>query len=299
MKIGFIGLGRMGNNMVLNLLENNHKIVVNNRSPEPIKKLAKKGAIPAFNLKELFENLPKQKIIWLMIPAGKPVDDILKKITPFMKKGDIIIDGGNSFFKDSIKRYKKFKKNKIGYLDCGTSGGMEGARHGACMMIGGDKNVFEKVKILFKDMTVKNGYGYMGKAGSGHFVKGIHNAIEYGMMGALNEGFEAIKKQKKYFGTDLKEVSKVYDNGSIIEGRLSHWLFDAMGKPNYFNSISCQVPKGETENEMEFLEKMSYMPILHQARLMRVNSRKNKFCGRVISALRNEFGGHKVIKKNK
>jgi|SRR3989344_2214655 len=299
MKIGFIGLGRMGKNMVYNLLDHKHEIVVHNRSPDPIKEAAEKGALPAYTIEELFEKLKDQKtkIIWLMVTAGKPTDEFISKITPHLKKGDIIIEGGNSYFEDSIRRYEELKKKEISFLDCGTSGGIEGARHGACMMVGGDKDAFRKAEQIFKDSCVKDGYAYMGSTGAGHFVKMVHNGIEYGMMSAIAEGFEAIKKHKDRFGTDLKEVAKVYSHGSIIQGRLMSWLEDSYNTEGYLEAISCEVPKGETEDEMEKLEKLAYMPVLNNARMMRVESRQGKVCGTIISALRNQFGGHAVIKK--
>lgn len=297
MKIGFIGLGRMGMNMVLNLLDHKHIVVANNRSHKPIEKAAKAGAIPAYSLEEMISKLPSQKVVWLMVKSGKPVDDLITKLVPLMKKGDIIIDGGNSFYKDSQRRYKQLKKKNISFLDCGTSGGMEGAREGACMMVGGDKTVFKKVEPLFKDMCVKNGYGFMGNPGAGHFVKMVHNGIEYGMMSAINEGFLAIEKHKKTFETDLKTVSEVYANGSIIEGRLMGWLDDSFKKKKYLDEISCIVPKGETEEEMMALEKIAHMPVLKEARLTRVRTRSGKVCGKLIAAMRNQFGGHAVNKK--
>jgi len=297
-KIGFIGLGKMGSNMVLNLLDKKYKVVVYNRSPWPTKKIAKKQAIPTCSIKEFVQKLnTKPKIIWLMITAGKPVENTIKSLLPYLKKGDIIIDGGNSFYDYSIKRAKQLKKKGIYFLDVGVSGGIKGARHGACMMIGGDKKIFTKIEKIFKDMCVKDGYGYMGKSGAGHFVKGVHNGIEYGMMSALNEGMEAIRKQNKVFGTSLKEVAKVYNNGSIIESKITNWLQESFEKPHYLDEVSCQVPEGETEKEMKVLDKRFNMPILHQAHLMRLHSRKKGVCGQFISAIRHEFGGHAVKKK--
>jgi len=297
-QIGFIGLGRMGSNMVLNLIDKKYKVIAYNRSPEPTRKLAKKsGVIGSYSIEEFVKKLPKPKIIVIMVTAGKPVESIIKSLIPLLSRGDIIIDGGNSYYENSIKRYKILKKKGIHFLDVGVSGGLEGARHGASLMIGGDKKVFKRTEQLFKDLATKDGYGYMGSVGSGHFVKGIHNGIEYGMMGALNEGFEAIKSEEKKFGTDLKEVAKVYDNGSIIKGRLTHWLWDSFQKPKYLDEISCEVPRGETEKEMKILERKYKMQVLKAARLMRVHTRTKGVCGRVVSALRNEFGGHKFKKK--
>ena len=297
-KIGFIGVGRMGGNMVLNLLDKKYKVVVYNRSPKSTKKLAKKKNVTAsYDLQEFMKKTPRPRVIWVMIPAGKHVDIVIQKLLPYLSKNDIIIDGGNSYYEDSIRRYKMLKKKGINFLDVGVSGGLEGARHGASLMIGGNKNIFKKVEHLFRDLSVKNGYGYVGKSGAGHFVKGIHNGIEYGMMGALNEGFEAIEKSKGKFNLNKEEIAKVYANGSIIDGKLTKWLWESFQKPKYLDNISSEVPKGETEDEMKKFEKQFRMPILHQARLMRMHTRKGRFHGRIISALRNKFGGHKFKKK--
>jgi 6-phosphogluconate dehydrogenase len=300
LKIGFIGLGRMGLNMVYNLLDHGYKPVVLNRSLEPTRQAAKKGAIPAFSISELINKLPKQKIVWLMIPAGKPVDKTISNLLPYLKRGDIVIDGGNSYYLDSQKRYKQLKKKGISYIDCGTSGGQEGARKGACMMIGGDKKVYKKTESLYRDMTVKDGYGYMGTSGGGHFVKMIHNGIEYGMMGAIAEGLQTIDNYKKEFGTELGEAIKVYSHGSIISSSLMGWLENAWKQDNYLKKIQGKVPKGETEDEMNLLErhKKANMKILTQARLMRVKSRtKPSMAGKILASMRNQFGGHKVKKK--
>ena len=230
-----------------------------------------------------------------MVPAGKPVDMVLRSLVSLLKKGDIIIDGGNSYFKDSQKRHTALKKHGLNYMDCGTSGGIEGARHGACMMVGGEKEVFNKIEKLFKDMCVKDGYGYMGSCGAGHFVKMVHNGIEYGMMGAIAEGVQAVKDSS--FNPDLKEVIKVYAHGSIIESRLVSWLNDSFLTKGYLQGISGEVPKGETEEEMKKLVKMAEMKVLRQAILMRQKTRKRKsFAGKLIAAMRNQFGGHKVKK---
>ncbi|NQV09317.1 decarboxylating 6-phosphogluconate dehydrogenase [Candidatus Woesearchaeota archaeon] len=297
MKIGFIGLGRMGSNMVLNLISKKHKVVVYNRSPQPVKQMIKKGATRSYSIEELISKLPKQKIVWIMVLAGKPVDVMISKLVPYLKKGDIIIDGGNSFFKDSIRRYNNLKKKGIHFLDCGTSGGMEGARYGACMMVGGEKRIFKKTEALFRDMSTKNGYSYMGKSGAGHFVKMVHNGIEYGMMGAIAEGVQGINKYKKKFNIELKEVLKVYGHGSIVESRLVSWL-DKGYNSLMFKSISGKVPHGETENEMQKLEKLADMPVLHQSRLMRIKTRKKQsFAGKLLAIMRYQFGGHKVNNK--
>lgn len=299
MKLGFIGLGRMGSNMVLNLLDKGHDVIVHNRSPEPINELEKAGAVGAYTIDELFQKLDTApKIIWLMVTAGSAVDDMIGKLLSHLQAGDIIIDGGNSYFEDSIRRAEMLKRHEIYFLDCGTSGGIEGARHGACMMVGGAEHAFRIAEPLFRDMCVAYGYGHMGSSGSGHFVKMVHNGIEYGMMAAIAEGMSALKAHEKKFGFDLKTIAKVYAHGSIVESRLMSWLDDSFQDKAYLDAISGSVPMGETEAEMEKLESIAKMPILNQARLMRVKSRENpSFEAQLIAAMRNKFGGHKVNKK--
>lgn len=299
--IGFVGLGRMGNNMVLNLLDKKKKVVAYNRSPEKVKKIAKRGAIPSYSIEEMFSKLgDKNRIIWLMVPAGKPVDEILNEMRDFLKRGDIIIDGGNSYYKDSINRAKMLEKKGVYFLDVGTSGGISGARHGACMMVGGNKKSFEKIEPYVKAMCVKEGYGYMGKSGAGHFVKMVHNGIEYGMMGSIAEGIQTIENYSGELGVNLNEVVKVYSHGSIIESRLMSWLEEAWKEDPKLKKILGSVPIGETEKEMKKLEGhgKSSTKILKQARKMRVISRrKGSLSGKIISAMRNKFGGHKVNPK--
>lgn len=294
MKIGFIGLGRMGSNMVLNLIDNKYSVVVYNRSVDKVRKMERRGAIGSVDYADFFKKLGRgRRLIFIMVTAGKPVGLVLDSIRSFLKQGDIIIDSGNSYYEDSIIRAKKLKRKEIYFLDVGVSGGIEGARRGACMMIGGNKNVYLKGKKLFSDMCVKNGFGYMGKNGAGHFVKGIHNAIEYDILAAFNEGFGVLKKERKLFGLNLKEIAKVYNNGSIIEGRISGWVNDVLSSEKYMDELSCEVPPGGTEKEMGVLERKYGMRILKQARLMRRRSRIGDFCGKLIAGVRNKFGGHK------
>lgn len=295
-EIAIIGLGRMGSSLALNLIDKKIKVIAFNRSSNKTKALAKKGIIATFSYEELVSKFSsKPKIIWLMITSGKAVDDTINPLIPYLKKGDIIIDGGNSYYKDSIKRYNFLKKKGISFLDVGVSGGILGARNGACMMVGGDREIFKKIEPLIKAMCVKDGYGYIGKSGSGHFVKGIHNGIEYGMLASINEGFNAIES-KKEFKINVKEVSKIYNNGSIIEGKLMYYLFDFLNKED-INRISCESSFGETEEEMKKLSKEFKMPILKESIKIREKSRKKKTCTKYLSAIRNGFGGHKTLKK--
>lgn len=296
MNIGFIGLCRIGYNMVLNLLDHDHKVVVYNRSPDPVLKIQKFGAIPSYNIYELVSKLPKKKVIWIMVTSSA-VDKIINDLIPFLNKGDIIIDGGNSYFKDSINRFNKLKKLGVNFVDVGTSGGIDGARNGACLMIGGEKKIVDSIKPIFKSLSTKDGFSYTGNTGSGHFVKMVHNGIEYGMMASIAEGFEALNKHSKEFNLKLNDISKVYSHGSIVQSKLMSWLNKALVEDSNLKSVKGIVPEGETEFEMNNLTKLSYMPILERAILERVNSRKKEnFRSKIIAVLRNKFGSHKLNK---
>jgi 6-phosphogluconate dehydrogenase len=288
----------MGSNMVFNLLDHKHEVVVFNRTKEKMAEPVKAGAIPASSVSELVKLLPEKKVVWLMVNAGEALDQVISELTPLLKEGDIVIDGGNSYYKDSQKRYENFKKIGISYLDCGTSGGMSGARNGACLMIGGDRGSFEYIKDIFKDLALSEGFAYLGDSGAGHYVKMVHNGIEYGMMSALAEGFETIKNSN--LNIDLKEVAKVYSHGSIVESKLMGWLAEVYNEEGYLADISGEVPKGETEEEMKKLEESTNMPSLKSAIKVREQTRLTpSYTGKLISAMRNKFGGHKVNKEIK
>lgn len=295
-KIGFIGLGRMGSNMVFNLLDHKREVVVYNRTQEKMVDVVKAGAIPSASISEMVAVLPERKVIWLMVTAGEVLDQVLAELTPLLKEGDIVVDGGNSYYKDSQKRYEALKAVGISYMDCGTSGGMGGARYGACLMIGGDRSSFEYLKDIYKDLALADGFAYLGGSGSGHYVKMVHNGIEYGMMSALGEGFETIKNSG--LNIDLKAVVNVYSHGSIVESKLTSWLAEAYNEEGYLDAISGSVPKGETEDEMKKLDEASFMPSLTTAIKVREQSRVTpSYAGKLISAMRNKFGGHKVNKE--
>lgn len=299
MKIGFIGLGRMGFNMVLNLHSKNVGVVGYDRSPEPAKKIKKHGIEVAFSVEELIKKLPKQKIIWLMITAGKPVDLVIKQLLPYLKKDDIIIDGGNSFYKDSIRRYKFLKNKKIRFVDIGTSGGLQGARYGACLTIGGDKKIFKKIEWLCKAVAIKNGYAYVGSAGAGHFVKMVHNGIEYALLQAYGDGFELLFKGP-YKNIDLRKIAETWKNGSIIRSYLIELAENAFSKDKRLNKIEGVIGGGETGQWAVNTAKEFKVPAesIQLALKLRKKSRKKPtFAGKVVAALRNEFGGHEVVRK--
>ena len=300
-ELGLIGLGKMGKNMVLRLLERKWRVVVFDKEPKPGRELAKKGAIPADSLEDLVKELKPPRLIWLMVPAGKPVDETLFSrggLVSFLKKGDIVIDGGNSFFEDSIKRAKKLSQKGIEFLDIGVSGGPGGARKGACLMVGGKKRIFEKLKPLFRDLATKDGFQFLGSAGAGHFVKMVHNGIEYGMMQAIAEGFNLMKNSP--FQLDLKKIANLYNHGSVVQSRLVDWLekaFQAHGQE--LKVVSGSVSHtGEGEWTIKTARKWRIpVKVIEDSFRFRVESQKKpSYTGKILSALREQFGHHKVVK---
>ncbi|MBA4543002.1 decarboxylating 6-phosphogluconate dehydrogenase [Thermoactinomyces daqus] len=298
MKLGMIGLGKMGMNLVLNLLDHQHEVVVYDVNPEPRQKLAEKGAIAADSVQALIADLPSPRVVWLMVPAGEIVDTLLQDILPQLQQGDIVIDGGNSHYKDSLRRSKQCAEKGIHFMDVGTSGGMEGAREGGCFMIGGDKEAFAHIEPLFRDLAVKDGYLYTGESGSGHFLKMVHNGIEYGMMQAIGEGFEVLDKSQ--FNYDYEDVARVWAHGSVIRGWLMDLTQNAFSKDPRLEGIrGVMHASGEGQWTVETaLELKAAAPVIAMSLFMRYRSlEEDTFHGKVVAALRNEFGGHAVEKK--
>ena len=299
MKLGFIGLGRMGFNIVLNLKDHKVDVVAYNRSPEPTREIKKKKVDVAFSIDELMNKLPKQKIIWIMVTAGKPVDEVMEELLPYLNKNDIVIDGGNSFYKDSVKRYNYLKKKGINFVDIGTSGGLNGARHGACLTIGGDKNLFKKIEPICKAVSAKNGYAYVGQAGAGHFVKMIHNGIEYALLEAYGEGFELLQKGP-YKNLDLNKISATWKNGSIIKSYLIELAEEAFKKDPKLSKIEGTIGGGETgewtvKTAKDFNVDVGTIRLALDER--KKSKKKPRFAGRFVAALRHQFGGHEVVKR--
>lgn len=293
--IGFIGLGKMGYQMAFRLLEKGREVIAYDLASEPVKALAEAGARPADSLQKLVSALPSPQVNWLMVPKNQ-VDPILDELAPLLRTGDIVIDGGNSWYPNSIRRYHSLHNRGIHFLDVGISGGPLGARQGASLMIGGDQEIFEKMKPLFRDLAVPQGYAYVGGPGAGHYVKAVHNAIEYGMMAALAEGMRVLRNSP--LSIDLQEASRTYAHGSIIQGHLTELVSAVYKHPEFLDSLAGIVPPGETEAEMELLDLIVGMPILQAARQQRVSSRSRPtYEGKVIAALRSQFGGHAVIMK--
>lgn len=301
-ELGIIGLGKMGANMARRMMDQGWRVTGYNRTLEVAAAMAKEGLKPVTSLKELVKKLPAKKIVWLMVPAGKPVDEMLfgkEGLVHYLKKGDLVIDGGNSFYKDALPRSKKLARYGIRFLDCGTSGGPGGARDGACLMIGGKRQDFEAAENLFRDFALPGAYQFFEGAGAGHFVKMIHNGIEYGMMQAIAEGFAILKKAR--FKLDLTRVSDIYNHGSVIESRLIGWLQEAFAiYGEDLKAISGTVGhSGEGTWTVETAREMSLnAKVIKEALLFRHRSAKNPdYTGQVVSALRGQFGGHPVLKK--
>jgi 6-phosphogluconate dehydrogenase len=295
MQIGVVGLGKMGFNLSLNLHRNFFQVVAYDINEETRAKLAHQGVFTYNSLKEMTDAQTDRKVVWLMVPSGKIVDDTIASLTGFLRKGDIIIDGGNSHYKDSVRRFDALEAQGIDFLDCGTSGGVSGALNGVCAMVGGRKEVFDYCEPVFKSIAVPDGYLYTGEAGSGHFVKMIHNGIEYGMMQAIAEGFELMHHSEYKF--DNSAVAKLWNNGSVIRGWLMELMENAFSKDDSLSKIrGIMHSSGEGKWMLETaLEKSIATPVVALSLLMRYRSQQDDtFSGKVVAALRNEFGGHAV-----
>jgi 6-phosphogluconate dehydrogenase len=298
MEIGLIGLGKMGFNLAQNIFNHGHKIIAFDLSKELANAIGKKGIHSVDSLDSLTKSFVGRKVIWLMIPAGAPVDQTIEKLKPLLNAGDIIIDGGNSNYKDSIRRADELEKEKSHFLDCGTSGGTEGALRGVCAMIGGNADAFRYCEPLFKDIALPGGFLYCGPSGSGHFVKMVHNGIEYGMMQAIAEGFEVM--QKSSFNLNLKEVAGVWNHGSVVRSWLMELTENALSKdPNLDRIKGVMHSSGEGKWTLEHaLENQIATPVIALSVMMRYRSlQEDTFSGKIVAALRNEFGGHAVEKK--
>jgi 6-phosphogluconate dehydrogenase len=297
MKVGLVGLGKMGLNLGQNLMDHNHEVVAFDVNPNAVEEMKKYGAVGVSSYKELVESLETPRIIWIMVPHSV-VDLVIGEIMPHLNKDDIVIEAGNSYYKESIQRYNELKEIGVRFMDAGTSGGMEGARNGACYMIGGDPDAWEIVQPIFKDTAVENGFLYAGKAGSGHFLKMVHNGIEYAMMAAIGEGFEVLEKSE--FDFDYEKVARVWNNGSVIRSWLMELTENAFSKDAKLDEIKgIMHSSGEGKWTVETaLDLQTATPVIAMSLLMRYRSLENDtFTGKVVAALRNEFGGHAVVKK--
>ncbi len=295
----FIGLGRMGAAMVTQLVEKGFTVHGFDVSEEARNEIAAVGANVYSSIKEAIAAMPERKIVWLMVPS-KFVDDVLEEVTAEVTAGDIVIDGGNSFFKDTLRRNEELKAKEIHYVDCGTSGGLRGARHGASLMVGGDASIVHEIEEIFVALAMENGYARVGNTAAGHFVKMVHNGIEYGMMGAIAEGLSFIEDKESELGIDTKKVFGPYQHGSVITSSLVDWMAEAYLEEGYLDNIAGEVPRGETEEEMEYIIGEGKTPVLEASVKQRKDTRGNPSrIGTLLSAMRNKFGGHATIKKGK
>ncbi|PEC46751.1 6-phosphogluconate dehydrogenase (decarboxylating) [Priestia megaterium] len=297
MKVGLVGLGKMGINLGQNLLDQRHNVVAFDVNSNAVEQMKEYGASGVSSLQELVQSLETPRVVWLMVPHTV-VDSVISEVKPLLAEGDIVIEAGNSHYKESIRRYNELKENKIRFMDVGTSGGIEGARNGACYMIGGDREAWEIVEPIFRDTAVENGYLYAGEAGSGHFLKMVHNGIEYGMMAAIGEGFEVLEKSQ--FNYDYEKVARVWNNGSVIRSWLMELTENAFSKDAKLDDIKGVMnSSGEGKWTVETaLDLQTATPVIAMSLLMRYRSLEDDtFTGKVVSALRNEFGGHAVEKK--
>lgn len=291
-KIGLIGLGRMGHAIASRL--SNFQVFA---FDPKIKKLDLKNVTLVKNLKELTSQV---EILWLMVPAGQIVDDVIKELVPNLKKNSILVDGGNSNFQDSVRRYKELKTKNINFLDCGTSGGLQGKELGFSLMIGGDKEIFTKLELIFKAIAMPQGYAYMGSSGSGHFVKMVHNGIEYALLQSYAEGFNFLKNNPEYKNLDLGKISQVWNHGSIIRSWILQLAQNVFSKDQWFKNISGEIGENLTGRwTLEQAEKNKIkMPMLQKALEIREWSRETggDYSTKLVAMLRHEFGGHTVKK---
>lgn len=298
MQLAVIGLGKMGKNLVLNMLDHGHQVWVWNRSPEPVAETVAAGAMKLDDLSQLGDKLSPVRVVWLMLPAGEVTGSYIKQVAEYLQPEDIIIDGANSFYQDTLQRADWLADKGIELIDAGVSGGPAGARHGACVMVGGKQSVVEQVAELFQDISVEQGWGHVGDTGAGHFVKMVHNGIEYGMMQAIGEGFEVLKQSP--FELDLLQVAQIYNHGSVIQSRLIGWLVS--GYQQYgveLEQISGSVKhSGEGQWTVETAHRLGLeVPVIEAAFKFRLESdQRPSYTGQVVSVLRNQFGGHQVSK---
>lgn len=297
MKLGFVGLGKMGGKMVERLLNHGHEVVVYNLTSKEIDEAAAKGATPSISLKDLTGKLEGRKIVWLMVPAGKPVEENIAELLELLNPGDIIIDGGNSYWRETIERGKRVKEKGVIYLDCGTSGGVWGLQNGYCLMYGGEREAADYAEPIFKSLAPENGYLYCGESGAGHMVKMVHNGIEYGMMQAYAEGFEIMKKSP--YDVDLEKVSRVWMQGSVVRSWLLELIGNALEGNEALDDIRPYVAdSGEgrwtVQTAMDFDVPAH---VITSSLFTRFESREeSSYAMKLLAAMRNQFGGHEIKK---
>jgi 6-phosphogluconate dehydrogenase len=296
MHVGFIGLGRMGSNMVRRLLRDGHSIVAYNRSPERTREIAGEGAEPAFTIAELVAKLEPPRTAWIMVPAGAATEAQIAELMEHLEPGDTIVDGGNTNFHDDVRRHAELAKQGVRYVDAGVSGGIWGLQNGFCMMVGGDREAVEPLEPIFRSLAPENGYLHAGPPGAGHYVKMIHNGIEYGLMQAYAEGFEIMHASD--YPLDLAAIADLWNHGSVVRSWLLELAFDAFRKngPDLSNLKGWVADSGEGRwTVQEAIDRDVPAPVISLSLQSRFRSRQaDSYGARVLAALRNEFGGHAV-----
>jgi 6-phosphogluconate dehydrogenase len=300
MELGLIGLGKMGGYMAERLRLAGHKVVGFDFSAEAVNKLTESGSVGVNSLEDLVKNLSAPRAIWMMVPAGKPVDDTIATLEPLLEKGDTFIDGGNSNYKDSQKRHADAAEKGFNFIDCGTSGGVWGLTEGYSLMIGGDAAAVDRLNPIWQALAPSptEGWGHVGPSGAGHFVKMIHNGIEYGMMEAYAEGF-SIMKAKKVLNLDLEQCATIWQKGSVVRSWLLDLTADALKKNPELDGMEAYVDdSGEGRwTVFEAIDLNVSAPVITESLIRRVRSREeNNFTDRMLSIMRNEFGGHAIKK---
>ena len=296
MRIGFIGLGRMGANMVRRLVRDGHEVVAYNRTPERTTEIAGEGAIGSFSIAELVSKLEKPRAVWVMVPAGDATEAQIHELLGHLEPGDTIIDGGNTNFHDDVRRHKDLVEKGIGYVDAGVSGGVWGLQVGYCLMVGGDAEAVTPLEPIFRSLAPKDGYLHVGGPGAGHYVKMAHNGIEYGLMQAYAEGFEIMHAGD--YELDLGAISELWMQGSVVRS----WLLELLGLAYKSNGQDLEHLKGWVADSgegrwtvQEAIDHDVPAPVITLSLLTRFRSRQDDLYGaKVLAALRNEFGGHAV-----
>ncbi|HJQ11712.1 MAG TPA: decarboxylating 6-phosphogluconate dehydrogenase [Gemmatimonadaceae bacterium] len=298
MRLAMIGLGRMGGNMTERLMKGGHEVVAFDRTPATVQRYEALGAKGAHTLQDVITNLKSPRIVWIMVPAGKPVDETIAQLLPGLSNGDVIIDGGNSNFHDTMRRAADLRQKGIHFVDSGTSGGIWGLANGYCLMIGAAPEAFSLCEPIFRTLAPKDGYAHMGPPGSGHYVKMIHNGIEYGMLQAYAEGYEILHASKD-FKLDLRKIAAVWNRGSVVRS----WL-NELAEAAFAKDVDLKDLRGYVEDSgegrwtvQEAIDLDVPAPVITLSLLTRLRSRQaDSFSAKVIAALRNEFGGHAVMK---
>jgi 6-phosphogluconate dehydrogenase len=296
LEMGIIGLGRMGGNMVKRLSQRGHRIVGYARTKDTVKQAEADGAVGASSVEDLVSKLSAPRTVWVMVPSGMATDDNITLLGELLEPGDLLIDGGNSNWKDSKRHAEEMKAKDIHFMDAGTSGGVWGLKVGYSLMVGGEREDFRRIEPLLRDLAPENGYGLMGPAGAGHFVKMVHNGIEYGMLQAYAEGYEILHASE--YDLDLKDVTRVWQNGSVVRS----WLLDLAALAFEAEGTDLAKIRGYVEDSGEgrwtveaAIEESVPAPVITLSLLMRFASRQDDSYGaKVIAALRNQFGGHAI-----